>query len=259
MLKIIAQNSVGSQLRITQSTDYQLVSVTGLTPQGADVNTSPFATKDGSIVTGTRLTDREIVLTLQPLNAKVETGRINLYTYFQLKRFIRLYITTTNRSVKIDGYVSNINIDLNGNPQMAQITIKCPNPYFLDTTVSTTYFSSYTETITNSSDEQVGVVFEVTFTGAVTGLEIQNSDTGQTMGLDYTFASGDTLTINTKKGEKEITLTRSGTEYNLINYITTGTEWIYLEPGNNDITYSADSGVDDMDFAITVQPIYEGV
>lgn len=257
-LTIKATNKYNQTLQITQSNLFQLVAVSGITPPKANVNTAELASMDGSAFNSSKLQNRNIVLTIQP-TGNVEQGRLTLYQYFKVKQPVSLEIITANRDVIIDGYIENMEIDVNANPQTVQISIICPDPWFKAKTPQVINLDTNPKTIASASDDEVGAIFTATMSGAVENPVITDSTTAQSFGLTYTFQSGDILTINTRRGEKAVSVNRSGTITNLLNYITATTKWIALATGNNSIGYNADSGVANMAVSVTLQSIFEGV
>lgn len=258
MIGVIAENQYGQQIDFAGNASYQIVAIKGITPPKAKVNTAKLATKDGSVYNSSSLENRNIVMTIQPVSA-VERKRLNIYTYFKSKRYVKLYLSTHLRSVWTEGYVDSIEIDMNVNPQMIQVSIICPDPYLkaVDTVEHSGIVSG--DEIENTSDEEIGAVFTITAAGAASSIAISNETTGETFTFDYALQSGDKVVINTQRGEKAIRLTRSGTTTNLINSIDINSEWISFVPGENEITYTAESGTENIMIDVTLQPIFEGV
>ena len=257
-LVIKATNKYNQSITITQNANFQLLAVAGITPPKANINTSELASMDGSAFNSSKLQNRNIVLTIQP-TGNIESGRLLLYQYFKPKQPISLEITTANRNVVIAGYVENMEIDLNANPQKVQVSIICPDPWFKAKTAQVITLDTNPKTITSESDDEVGAIFTATMSGAVSNPVFTDSTTGQSFGLSYDFVSGDKLILNTRRGEKSVSVLRSGVTTNLLNYITASSKWIALATGSNSIGYSATSGVANMAVAITLQSIFEGV
>jgi len=69
----------------------------------------------------------------------------------------------------------------------------------------------------------------------------------------------DRLVINTNKGKKSITLYRDDNKYNVINALEKGSTWFQLHRGVNRLSYSAETGADDMQITISTNKWYEGV
>ena len=70
---------------------------------------------------------------------------------------------------------------------------------------------------------------------------------------------GDTIRINTIRGEKSVVLIRDGAEINLINKVMQGSTWIQLIPGNNEISYECDAGSANVIVTVTATKCFEGV
>lgn len=258
MIKITAANKYGQSIDLTASKSYAIAQVTGLTPPVATINTTPLATKDGSVYNSARAENRNIVLYIYPRN-RIEAARINLYTYFKAKQPIRLYIETGSRSVWIDGFVESIEGDLYENPQAIQISIICTDPFFKNKTEIKADFISGAATISNPSDEESGAIFELTASGAVTAPSITNTTTGETYALATAMQNGDKITLNTRRGEKSVTLTRNGTTTNIINDMTAGSRWVSIIPGANELETGATTGAGNLSASVTLQPIFEGI
>jgi hypothetical protein len=71
--------------------------------------------------------------------------------------------------------------------------------------------------------------------------------------------TGDTITINTVKGDKSIYLIRDGKTFNIFNCLDKNTDWFTLSNGDNIFAYTAESGSSNLQFSITNRVAYEGV
>lgn len=283
MLHVIAENKYNQQINLTENGNYALLSVGGLTPPAATINTAVIATSDGAVFNSSRLETRNIVLTIAPLNS-VETNRINLYQYFKAKQYIKLYLENNTRSVWIDGYIETMDGDLYSDAEQMQISIICPDPFFKDTTTGLYTFSnvvslfsfpfSIAETpgvpiseiseyveiaITNNSDYETGVIISMLANGEVVNPTIYNMTTNENFSLNITLQAGDEITIDTRRGHKSVTLTRNAVVTNILNDMTENSEWLNLVVGDNIFSYTADTGAEYLDISVTLQPIYEGM
>lgn len=283
MLQVIAENKYNEQINLTQNGNYALLSVGGLTPPAATINTAVIATSDGAVFNSSRLGTRNIVLTVAPLNS-IETNRINLYQYFKAKQYIKLYLENNTRSVWIDGYIDKIDGDLYTQSQKLQISIICPDPYFKDTTTGLYTFSNvidlfsfpfaieetpgipiselgeYVEiAITNNSDDETGVIIQLMANAAVTNPIIYNMTTNEHFALNISMETGDVITIDTRRGHKTVTLNRNSVITNILNDMAQGSEWLNLVVGDNIFTYTCDTGAEYLNISVQLQPIYEGV
>lgn len=257
-LKLKITNKYGQSITLTQNAAFAVAQVTGLTPPPATINTAPIATKDGSLFNSAFLENRNIVILLYPTGAP-ETQRVNLYNYLKAKQQIRLELETKTRAVYIDGYIETIEGDLYENPQSLQASIICPDPYFKARTPIVKIFASASEEITNTSDEESGAVFEITASGAAENPTLTNDTTGESYTINYSLQNGDKITLNTRRGEKSLTLTRNGTTTNILNAMAPSSRWISVIPGANTISYTAAAGSEALALKMTLEPIFEGI
>ena len=282
MIKITAQNKYGQQIQLTGNPAIKLAQVTGLTPPPANINTSALATKDGSIFNSSHVQNRNIVLTIYPAQ-KIEQTRVNLYQYFKTKQYIKLHIQTALRRVWIEGYIESIDGDLYENPQKMQVSIICPDPYFKSEDTTVVSFTNVTgelefpinfpaagieistleqysqELIYNQSDDETGVVVELYAGGTVSGITLTNETTGQSFTINQEMNEGDEIILNTRRGEKRLSLVIGGITTNIINTMDPGSDWFTLVPGDNIFNYQCEEGAENLNVKLILQPIFEGV
>ena len=259
MLKVKAENENGDLIDLSSQLGFVLTSVTGLTPPMSAVNTSTLATKDGSLYNSSKMNNRNIVLTIKPV-WRVEATRVNLYKYIKSKKYIKLYLKTDSRDVYIEGYVESFDGDLYELGQTLQVSVICPDPYFIKKTAETYNFADQAVTVTNSSDFETGCQITLNITGVAENVTITNSATGETFIFKQALENGDKVTIDTRRGKKKLRLTRGGTTTNIINTIdTANTTWLQMIPGDNVLTITADSGAANIGGSVKIQPIYEGL
>lgn len=282
MLEVIIENKYGETLNLSSNKNYVLTQVTGITPPTATINTATVATKDGSVFNSSRLENRNIVLYIKP-ECNIEKSRINIYKYIKVKQPLKMYFKNASRDVYISGYVESIDGDLYENPQMLQVSVICPNPYFKSRDVEVIKFSNivnafsfpfaiaeagvpisetsaFTEqNIYNASDEDTGALFTLTATGDVLNITIYNQTTGESFKINYAMLNGDQIVINTKRGEKSIKYISDGVEKNIINRVDRSSKWFTLQAGDNIFSYVCDSGAENLTISVELQLIYEGV
>lgn len=234
-----------------------LISVTGLNPPTADIITSPIATKDGSVFTNARAQNRNIVLTFATTGAKPESMRVSIYRVFKIKEPIALEIETGTRTANIDGYVETITVDPFAKKQRIQVSIICPDPYFLGAEESHVVIYPQSNIVT-LSDTTHGAIFEITATAAITGgFTIGNTLTGEEFTVDGDYQTGDKITLDTRQGLKALTLTRNGTTTNILQYMNaTKHDWIQLVPLDNNYITLSDQHLSGL---VRWQTHYEGV
>lgn len=246
MLKVkVTRNN--STLKITGSDKVQLVSMTGLNPPIADIAMSQLATADGGIFNIARGQSRNIVMTIQPMGS-IEARRLLLYKYMAPKSEITLDIETSSRHVTIAGYVESFEVDYNANPQLFQVSIICPDPYFKDATQSSTAVPG---TVSNPSEAVQGAEFTITLTGSGTSLVLSNTTTGESLTINDTFTSGEVIKISTIQGHKMISSRGSSK----MAYVNLSSDWPQLRPGDNTITISGVTCTAVCEF----YPLYMGV
>lgn len=260
--------------------NYAVIGVQGLTYPAASVNTSSGGAVDGSFYNSTRVEQRNIVIDII-IQGDIETNRARLYRVFPIKKPCTVWFENKNRSVKIEGYVEIVESDLFTERQQVQISLICPRPYFEAAEAIVTELSQIvrrfefpfdisepipvseivetaTATVNNSGDVECGFVLAATFTGSASGLTIYNTTTGKQFGLAYTFQASDILELSTVSGDMHVTLTRGGTEINLLNYVTAASEWFRLALGDNDFAFTA-TGSLNIDIEIAASLLYGGV
>lgn len=283
MLRVIAENKKEEQINLTENGNYAVLSVGGLTPPTATINTVTLATADGAVFNSSRVGIRNIVITLAPQNS-IEANRLELYRYFKSKHYIKLYLENNTRSVWIDGYVEAIDGDLFSSLEQIQISIICPDPFFKDTKTGVYKFSNITDlfkfpfaieetpgipisemsehitiAVVNNGDEEVGITVRLYANGTVVNPKIYNTTTNENFSLNITMQDGDVISFDTRPGYKRVTLNRNSVLSNIINSMTFDSEWLTLDVGDNVFTYDADSGTELLDIQIVLHPLYEGM
>ena len=216
-----------STLNVTNNSNYQLISVTGLNPPVADINVSEFAISDGGVFNLARVQKRNIVLQMQPIG-NLETRRVELYGFMSPKSAVTLDIETGSRHVTIDGYIESMEIDYNANPQLVQVSIICPDPFFVDLTqVDVT-----SPSVNNPSEIAQGALFTFNISSSASSIYLYNYNTHQGFQLNVDVVNGDVVEIDTRQGQKSVKKNGiSVMQYvSLYNPIS---QWIELEPGYN--------------------------
>ena len=286
MFRLKVENVKGAILELTNNEDdYQVTNVDGLNPPSSTINTTNYANTDGSSFNSSKVTNREIVITIY-INGDIEKNRLKLYTYFRDKQWCKLYIQNGSRNVYIEGYTQTPEVSMFSQRQVFQVSVLCPNPYFKDIETIKQSISKVTKafvfpfsinvdepipfstlelekttTIVNESESETGLIINVEFLGSVSKLEIKNVDTGESFIVNYDFIKGDKLVINCNKGSKSITLTRDAVEYNLFPYKESGSTFFQLGIGDNNFSFLADEGNDDIlvDIHFNYYKVYLGV
>lgn len=274
-------------------------SIDGLGPAKANINTTDLATMDGSLYNSARLDERNIVLQLYFADApRIEDARQITYKYFPIKKFLEFLIETDNRILKTNGYVESNEPDIFSEWETAQISIVCPDPYFYsageDGNNVTVFFgieplfefpfenpsltqpliefgaiqNKTEQTVVYHGDAEIGVTITIHAVGTATNITIYNTGTREVMKINTDKLSaligsgiraGDDIVIKTMRGEKSITLIRTGMSYNILNCLDKGSDWFQLTKGDNIFAFTADYGSENLQFMIENKTIYEGV
>ena len=269
------ENSNGQVLELTQNeSDYQIVSITGLNPPPAQINTTNIAGIDGSKFNSAKLDTRNIVIMLK-LNGDVEGNRLALYQMFRTKEECRFYYSNGRRDVSIPGYVETVECDFFTNAEIMQVSIICMYPYFrdVDETVFevsdsiagfhfpfsinigapiafSVYNTDHVANVINTAEADTGMIIRIDVKNPVSTIEIRNEDSGEFFKLIYSFQRGDTIIVNTNKGEKSIALIRNGIEANIFPALQRGSTFFQLAVGRNPFSYLVDGVQSDEDATI---------
>ena len=282
MFNLIVEDKNKNQLQLTGNPAYAITNIDGFDPPEATINTSKNAGADGSLFNSAYANERQITITMV-INAPVEQNRINLYKWFKTKFPVKLTYETESRNVYIEGFVQSIQIGYFEKKQTAQIVVLCPKPYLNGSETNEQIFSNinplfefpfsipaegvpfseillYVEkSILNYGDIVTGVLIKINALGTIENPKIYNVETREYMILNTNLLRGDVVEINTRFGEKSITLVRDGVEQSIVGSLEDGSTWFQLEVGDNVFTLNADTGVENMFVSFTVIDQYEGV
>ena len=298
---VIVTNYLGEsvQLRLGElepKSGLLITNIDGLGPAKANVNTTEMATNDGDVYNSSRLTKRNIVLTLRfGWVPTIEQARQNSYKYFPIKRRVGLLFETDNRICEVFGYVESNEPNIFSPESETKISIICPDPYFYSVEENVLSFYSMEslfefpfendsvsepmiemgsiqlkseQTIYYTGDAETGIVINIHAIGSVSNVTIFNMGTREVMKLDtnrlqemtgYGIIAGDDITISTVRGKKSVYLLRNGVRTNIINCLDKQADWFQLAKGDNVFAYTADAGSVNLQFKITNQIVYEGV
>lgn len=293
MFTLKFENKNGDIITLSGAEDkYQIIGIEGLNPPNANINRSEVSGMDGSKYMSAKLEERNIVLTVR-INGQVEKNRLNLYKYFQSKKYCKMYYANGSRDVYIEGYVETIECYLFTMTEEMQISIICPDPYFQDANEIVTdisqilgafefpfsfgagglesdtitddaiEFSVYVENrivnLINEGEDDTGFIITIVAKDTVVNPIIYNVDTKESFTLNIQMEKGDVLTINTNKGHKSVTLKNNLVTTSLINKVVRGSTWLSLSKGDNVFTYEAETGGADMQIQFTHRNKYQAV
>lgn len=228
----------------------------------------------------------------------IEDLRQKTYKYFPEKKYLTFLVETDNRILKTTGYVESNEPDIFSKTEGCSISIICPDPRLYsageDGIIDTVFYGieaafefpfennsleepllefgiikHQTENvITYTGDSEIGITITIHAIGEATNIKIYNTGTREQMVIDTQkleelteqgILAGDTITIDTRKRHKSITLLRNGIETNILNCLAKGSDWFSLTKGDNIFAYTAESGSSNLQFRISNMIVYDGV
>lgn len=282
MYHLIVENEKGDQLELTNNRNYDVLEVTGTNPPTAAINTVNVAGLDGSRFNSSRVEQRNIVITLN-IQHPIEANRLALYNFFRVKRWVKLYYKNSHRDVYIEGYVESFENNPWTQLQQPQISIICPNPFWLsaaDITVSfsnseaafefpfsipaagiefSTLSQATSVTVDVGEIETGGIIQFYATTAQILNPKFYNRTTNTFFGLDFDMYQYDLITVNTQQGEKSVTLLRDGVTTNILADRTAGSTWVTFQPGENELSFGSDEGSANLECTLTITQKFEGV
>ncbi len=282
-------------LRSPEESGFFIRKIEGLGAPVGTINTSAYATIDGSRFISSRSNQRNIVFNLGFLEKPtIEATRISSYKYFPVKYPITMIFETDSKTVMATGIVETNEPDIFSKEEGSIVSVICPDPYFYslsnsvvnfsnlermfhfpysneDLTIPLTYFGDIIveaqQEIGYTGEVPVGFLITINATGAAGDVDIFNLDTREEMVIDNAIItsmtgsgiiSGDEIRISTIKGQKSAILIRGGNEINILNAVI-GSDWFTLAVGSNSFYYTSSFGSGNLIFKIDYQVVYEGI
>ena len=274
-LEFIGAN--GNVINLFDNPYYGITNIDGFTVADVEVASSTTASIDGDVINNLRVTPRTVVLDLKVKNnVNVETAKRWLLQTVKPKLPGRIRMTQDGRETELSGIVENIEMPRFTNGVICQVSLHCSVPYWQDVNyvlveisrlIDLHYFpkdqgglafpsggiplGSYnlnnTQTYYNDGDAETGMLITIIALSDVVNPIIYDV-TGAYIGVIDTMAEGDVIEINTNRGEKYV---RKNGE-NIFSKIRSGSSFLQLAIGDNQLTVNADSGTqNNMYFMIT--------
>lgn len=278
-MTLIYQSKWGGTIDLTNNPWFYLVNVDMMTAATASLSSIIIGGVDGDIVNNAQAQPRGIVMDfrIKP-SANVEDAKRAILEIVKLKQNGALIWTQNGRTLKIEGIVNAINMPRFNDKVTMQVSLHCEQPFWEDINDIITeinevrnlhYFTTdpsdmlyfpeegipfgvidpaRTQTFYNAGDVAVGMVIEVLAYKTVTNPIIYSGDKFFGVGYDghdLVMNAGDVLRIDTKVGEKAVTLNG----VSIFDYIKPRSTWLELEAGENELTISSDDeDIDNMVF-----------
>lgn len=259
------ENARGQVLNLSTDPRYIPLMTAGAEPPTATINRNKIAISDGTRYNSATVNERNIVLTIY-LQGDIAQARRNLYRYAPAKGHVKIYYAADDLDLYIEGYVEAIENNPHELNQFVQISIICPQPYWLELNETFTDASNIINLfefpmditaegvelssidagilaeIENAGQVASGARFEIVARITTVNPKIYNLETNEFMGFNTTLAAGDRLIIDTIHGQKSVTHIRGGVETNYIDTLMAGSVWLQLDVGINAYTYTFDEG-----------------
>lgn len=284
MFELILENKTGDQINFAQNSAFTITEIQGLNPPSATINTSQIALMDGAKFNSSKLNMRTINVAFAIEYAAAQ-NRIEVFKVLKSKQWIKLTYNGQYRQVWIEGYIGSIDISYFEMKQIVTCSILCPAPYFkgaqtivneLQNIISAFHFpfsstadpqivfSYYSEDIgieiENDGDVECGMVIELYARGAISDPTVYNYITQEFFGLDFDMEEADLITIDTRQGQKTVTLLRDGEESNLFYAVVQNSTWLQLPVNGGTFVFDVGSGsTADLSITFNHDNLYEGV
>lgn len=228
---VLSENSFYLELRDARPTDSITVEkIEGLDPPDIDLFMGDYA-RDGGYYSGRRVPPRDVTFLLG-YNPNYGNGEsVSGLRKMLYKAFLNPFPQSKNVNIVfhdddaadryLTGYASKFDGDIFSDDTTAQITLRCPNPYLINSTEDILVASGPTVPFAYDGSADTGFEIDLTLTTNTGYLTLDLN--GKLMMLIFSFISGDKVHINTKRGERQIQLTR------IVGGVTTVTDILYVK------------------------------
>lgn len=271
----------GGELLRLDDTDWGLVSVDGAAAPGYQVFSENRAAGDGDIVTGQRVSARDLTLSATVRDSlKNDLLRDRVLSFFLPKTEYRITLSYMDRSLWIAGVLAGFACknDYVRNPQSLTATFFCADPYwnslddfgqdiasetprwgfpYMDNPTYGALVSVYNfaREVAFDYDGDVPAPFVAELTADETVENPKLSKDGAFVRILDTMQAGDVIVINTGTAR----ITKNGE--NILSRVDRASSFagLQMNPGTNTVTYSADSGDNNLHVVMRYNKKYLGV
>lgn len=276
MLELLYISKWGESINLANNNLFTLTNVDGMTTAATDISTIVIGGIDGDHINNIQAQPRGMVFDLRIKNGvNVEYAKREILSVVKLKQQCTLQWSQNNKTVTIKGVVDNVTMPRFNNEVTMQISLHCAEPFWEDLNeiiseiseiIPLHYFTNYendmlffvsdgipfsaydtsrTRIFYNFGDVSVGMIIEVIALGTVTNPIIYGQG-GNFFGVGYgtrslVMSEGDVLIINTRAGEKSVTL--NGVSQ--LDKIKPRSTWLQLEAGENEFSVNSDDAATD--------------
>ncbi len=228
----------------------QITNIDGLDPVKANISTVDLGAGDGSAWVGSDVPSRNIVLTLRPnpdwTTWTAETLRQFIYSYFVPKCEVNLIFDSDEvGTVQISGFVESCDANPFTKDPEYIVSIICPDPYFEATEVTTVTgsvisaddFSTGNTLIHLDGNIPIGFKVRILSSASISELFVQIGDplTSTFHILTEALFSPSIFDMFSDPLDKVVRVVDpdSGTIGDLLGKMQGGSEWPFLQPGDN--------------------------
>jgi len=235
----------------------QVRDIEGLGPVKAAVNTTPYGSMDGEAFTGSLVNSRNIVLTIG-LNPNWDTWSMEalrrlVYSYFMPKLQTKLVFESNDEfpPVEISGYVESVEPDIFAKDVQVQVSIICPDPYFVAVDpVVINDVSNVQHLIDYNGSIETGIYVRVSERDlpAPTLIGVQIDETAASyFRVAASVSATKYFEMNSLPGNKYVQNVELGTGIitNLLPKMVEGSSWPTLQPGEQIFSVTSDAGSQD--------------
>lgn len=282
MRRLTYENARGARITFYLS-PLVIESLTGIGEVEAEVQGQSSPYQDGDTYIDTNLLPRFINL----------EGSITKTDFVEIKKYRSLIISVCNPklglgkiTLELDGTIKQIMGALDSVPsfpergqypfQQFMITWKCPDPYWQDLSEVSRALRAYegkftfpftfpvqfgTEgditTLTNDGDTATPVTISIQ--GPIDRPIIENRTTGEYIQINTEITPEEVLYIDTNPQNKRVEIHRGNQIIKAMGYFDFGGDFWQLEPGDNDIRFTAYRGIADSIAAVSWSNRYVGI
>lgn len=229
-------------------------SLTGLGPPDISLFVGDYA-RDGGVYTGRRVTTRNPVFTIaiNPSFANNET--VSGWREILYKAFVDPTVNGDDVTLilhddilpdrVLTGYAEKFETEPFSADTIVTISMICPDPYIRDKTETVMTGNWTTVPFNYQGTAETGFEVDINVTVATDTLTLDNN--GYKMIFtnpdpNATFNVGDVLHVNTKPGERAVTLTAGGVDYDVLYMLDNSSQWLSLHSQSNTLQiYGVDS------------------
>lgn len=236
-----SENPFYLKIRDAKPTDSIILEkIEGLGPPDVDLFMGDYA-RDGGVYGGRRVPPRSLTITMGLNPNYVDDETVDGLRLLLYKAFMDPFVGDDGLSLIlhddvrddrfVQGYVDKFDGDIFSDDTTAQISMRCPNPYIqdVDTTDLTASGPTFPFTYEGSAETGMIITAEMTVGAALVTLDLN----GTKMFLDYTFLDNDIVTVDTRRGQRRIQVTRSGVTTDILYSLTPDSTWLELHSVSN--------------------------